>query len=313
MTSHAHVLLETMEQQSISVTKCGVKTNSPSRAVILAAANPVGSFYDESKTILQNIKISTPLLSRFDLIFTIGKLARSSDQEFMNHISSRNKLGRSSGSTTFFNPSSTVQMSQSKEKISWLHLSRGETIDALPVELLQLYIGYVREHIRPTLSPEARAEIKKFFMQLRSLSVGCDVQPITFRQAEALLRLTLARARADMAEEASAEHAIDVINLFKFAMTDIFAQDDPTDSANSSAGIKKPKTANVSSLSKPKQVKAFYEHLQSEVDVQERDSFSRVELKAMAKELGIKDFEDIVYKLNMDNFILQTSEGYKVV
>lgn len=313
MTSHAHALLETMEQQTVSITKCGVRTNSSARTVILAAANPVGSFYDESKTMLENTKISAALLSRFDLIFAVGKLKKSNEQGFLNHISSINKQSQSSGSSSFFSKSTAASISQSMDKIIWLHLGRDEKMDTLPVNLLQLYIGYAREHVRPSLSKEAREEIKNFFLQLRSLSVGCDIQPISFRQAEALLRLTLSRARADLAEEATLEHAKDVINLFKFAMTDIFSQDDPTDPTGFPAGVKKPKVVNVSSLSKPKQAKAFMERLQSEVEIQERDSFSRAEMKEMAKELGIKDFEEIVFKLNMDNFILQTTGGYKVV
>lgn len=41
------------------------------RASILAAANPVGGRYDRSKPLRQNIAMSAPIMSRFDLFFIL--------------------------------------------------------------------------------------------------------------------------------------------------------------------------------------------------------------------------------------------------
>jgi len=64
-------LLESMEQQSITVAKSGIICSLPARISILAAANPIGGRYDKSKTITENLHISQPILSRFDLIFLL--------------------------------------------------------------------------------------------------------------------------------------------------------------------------------------------------------------------------------------------------
>lgn len=60
-----------MEQQCISIAKASVSRSIPTKASILAAANPVGGHYNKAKTVAENLKIGSPLLSRFDLIFIL--------------------------------------------------------------------------------------------------------------------------------------------------------------------------------------------------------------------------------------------------
>lgn len=60
-----------MEQQNVSIAKGGVVCSLPARTTILAAANPVGGHYNRGKTISENLRIGSPLLSRFDLVFIL--------------------------------------------------------------------------------------------------------------------------------------------------------------------------------------------------------------------------------------------------
>lgn len=41
------------------------------RTSILGAANPVGGHYDRTKSLQQNITLSAPIMSRFDLFFVL--------------------------------------------------------------------------------------------------------------------------------------------------------------------------------------------------------------------------------------------------
>lgn len=63
------ILLEAMEQQTISVAKAGIVCSLNSRTAILAAANPVNSKYNAKKSVVENINLPPALLSRFDLIY----------------------------------------------------------------------------------------------------------------------------------------------------------------------------------------------------------------------------------------------------
>merc|ERR1712203_159033 len=72
MDPHDQVAIhEAMEQQTISITKAGVKATLNARTSILAAANPVSGRYDRTKSLKQNIMMTAPIMSRFDLFFIL--------------------------------------------------------------------------------------------------------------------------------------------------------------------------------------------------------------------------------------------------
>ena len=76
-----------MEQQTISITKAGIQATLNARTSILAAANPVYGRYDRSKTLRQNLNISAPIMSRFDLFYVVlDELDEASDERIANHI-----------------------------------------------------------------------------------------------------------------------------------------------------------------------------------------------------------------------------------
>ena len=62
---------EAMEQQTISIAKAGIQATLNARTSILAAANPIKGRYDPSRTLKQNVDISAPIMSRFDLFFVV--------------------------------------------------------------------------------------------------------------------------------------------------------------------------------------------------------------------------------------------------
>ncbi|KAJ1928666.1 hypothetical protein IWQ60_001871, partial [Tieghemiomyces parasiticus] len=85
MTSDHDALLEAMEQQSISIAKAGIVCNLPARTSVIAAANPVGGHYNKAKTVSENLKMGSALLSRFDLIFIMLDRPNLQRDAFLSH------------------------------------------------------------------------------------------------------------------------------------------------------------------------------------------------------------------------------------
>lgn len=58
--------LQPMEQQTVSVSKAGIKAVMRARCTVLAAANPVGGRYDPSRTLMENVNLTDPIVSRYE-------------------------------------------------------------------------------------------------------------------------------------------------------------------------------------------------------------------------------------------------------
>lgn len=76
-----------MEQGEVAVARAGICATLPARTSILAAANPVGGRWNRGKTVQQNLGLSAPMLSRFDLIFVMRDVPNAAlDQRLSEHV-----------------------------------------------------------------------------------------------------------------------------------------------------------------------------------------------------------------------------------
>jgi len=348
MTAEHNALLEAMEQQSISIAKAGMVCNLAARAAVIAAANPVGGHYNRAKTVSENLKIGSPLLSRFDLIFILlDRPDMERDQMLSEHIvafhgrdSRRSTLPltppracRTVPSSASLSSSSSSSSSSSAPSFSrrlvvalndpdviWRANVRGEAeVDALPIPLLRKYIAYARKYCKPVLSSGARRVLADFYLSLRGRGNSSDGTPITTRQLEALIRLSEARARADMVEIVSVQHAQDVVDLMQECMRDVV--EDETEAMMDIAGMRGVTTgggvASRGGMSKAALKKKFVTILRNKVEAKGDPTFTAQELYALHEDLNMKyvidDFGAFIDSLNMEGFLLKSGpRSYKL-
>ncbi|CAH8561178.1 unnamed protein product [Schistosoma bovis] len=237
LTCDPAVLLEAMEQQSVSVARGGLVANLPARAAVLAAANPINGHYDITRRLDENLRIPPALLSRFDLIFVLlDHPDEVADRLLSEHVTAvhtgnwkpssfmcsqtTNQRDRhmniSHNCNTGAGGSAIVQEFDSSIPLSQrLELLVGERIDYIPPVLLRKYIMYSRKYVMPCLSNEAAITLRDFYLELRKHRHSRDTFPVTLRQLESLIRLTQARARAELREEATKQDALDVCQLMQ--------------------------------------------------------------------------------------------------
>ncbi|CAH1118294.1 unnamed protein product [Phaedon cochleariae] len=177
---------EAMEQQTISIAKAGVRATLNARTSILAAANPIGGRYDRAKSLQQNVQLSAPIMSRFDLFFIL--------------VDECNEM---------------VDYAIAK-KILDLHCNVEESVERVysKQEVLQ-YISFAKK-FKPIISKEAGDLLVQYYNRLRlrdSTSTGKSTWRITVRQLESMVRLSEAMARMDISDDVQTKHVREAYRL----------------------------------------------------------------------------------------------------
>lgn len=121
----------------------------------------------------ENLNISSPLLSRFDLVFILRDDANVDQDELisgniMNQYrhgeleKQQSKRRKTDIEKAAILPSSGTGVSI-KQRLPWV----AQTQKPLPADLLKDYISYAREYCKPKLTQEASAVLKNYFLTLR--------------------------------------------------------------------------------------------------------------------------------------------------
>merc|ERR1711979_148757 len=162
-------LHEAMEQQTISISKAGIVASLQARCAVVAVANPTEGRYDPQRTFAQNVNLTDPILSRFDILCVLRDESdpvqdeRLADHVVCSHIrshpdaSSDDKLVR-------------PKLEQSKSHV--------EPIDQ---DLLQNYIVYARQKVFPKTNDIDKEKISNFYKDIRAEAFRSGGAPMTAR------------------------------------------------------------------------------------------------------------------------------------
>ena len=189
---------EAMEQQTISIAKAGIQATLNARTSILAAANPIHGRYDKTRSLKQNVAISPPIMSRFDLFYVVlDEGDEVTDYNIARHIVNLHQHRQEAVSATF------------------------STAD------LQMYIRFARL-LKPRLTENAKKILISKYNELRqgdATGAAKSAYRITVRQLESMIRLSEALARLHLDEEIKEAYVIEAARLLK---TSIIHVDSPS-------------------------------------------------------------------------------------
>lgn len=180
---------EAMEQQTISIAKAGIQATLNARASVLAACNPRYGRYDSSKSFSVNVNLPPPLLSRFDLLYTmLDQVDLNVDEKIAKHI---------------------------------LRSDEEEIVDgpeSLTTDELRLYIELAKQ-IKPMIQDQAKRKLINYYVSLRNADMlGKRSMRITVRQLESLIRLSEAVARLSFSDTVEIVHVEQAYEIFKSSL-----------------------------------------------------------------------------------------------
>lgn len=189
---------EAMEQQTISISKAGIQATLNARTSILAAANPIAGRYDRSRTLKQNLTMSAPIMSRFDLFFVVlDDCEEASDYNIARFIVNVHRGGSTSLPTEFSQPQ------------------------------LQRYIRAARM-LKPVILPESRILLVDSYKRLRQADAtggGRSSYRITVRQLESLIRLSEALARLHLDDVVRPRYVREAVRLLRKSIIHVETED----------------------------------------------------------------------------------------
>eukprot|EP01018_Ginkgo_biloba_P017870 Gb_10893 [translate_table: standard] len=180
---------EAMEQQSISISKAGIVTSLQARCSVIAAANPIGGRYDSSKTFAQNVELTDPILSRFDILCVVKDVVDPvRDEMLARFVVDSHSKSQPKGSNLEETPAS----------LSEEHSTPSGSVpdpEVLSQETLRKYVTYAKLNVFPKLHDADLEKLTHVYADLRRESTHGQGVPIAVRHIESMIRMSEAHAR----------------------------------------------------------------------------------------------------------------------
>ena len=183
---------EAMEQQTISM--AGIVTTLKACCSVIAAANPIGGRYDPSMTFSENVDLTEPILSRFDILCVV----RDNVDSVVDEHLARFVVGSHKRNHPMAKEEDVTQMEEVEQELASATNLAG--VEKVPQDLLKKYILYAREKVRPKLHNMDQDKVAKMYSDLRKESMATGSVPITVRHIESMIRIAEAHAKMHLRE-----------------------------------------------------------------------------------------------------------------
>lgn len=177
---------EAMEQQTISISKAGIVASLQARCAVIAAANPFGGRYNASLTLSQNVDLTEPILSRFDVLCVVRDIVNPErDEELARFVVDSHDTAHAA----------TISIQDTYD---------GDERDHGPISqrVLRNIIYIARTRVFPRLTNANQlARITQLYQDLRAVSLATGAVPVTVRHLESIVRLSQAFARMRLSQQ----------------------------------------------------------------------------------------------------------------
>lgn len=207
---------EAMEQQSISISKAGLVANLQARCAVIAAANPIGGQYDSSKTFSENVELTEPILSRFDILCVVKDIPDPEEDERLakfvinSHIRHHPRYQRNEDEDIEMDesmddpqtPRSIERQEGDADEYQVSEVSSLGKVEKIPQDLLRKYLIYARKRCQPKLEKGGMDNDRfiNLYSELRRESLQTGSIPITVRHMESMIRIAEAHAKIHLRE-----------------------------------------------------------------------------------------------------------------
>jgi DNA replication licensing factor MCM2 len=194
-----------MEQQTISISKAGIVTTLQARCSVVAAANPNGGRYNSTKPFAQNVDLTEPILSRFDILCVVRDLVEpTEDERLANFVieshhranparplrndtgdlvdADNNRIDTEGYRIDRDGRRLPLTQEETAKRTAEQKRSDDEKEGEIPQELLRKYILYARERCHPKLYQIDQDKIARLFADMRRESLATGAYPITVSQ-----------------------------------------------------------------------------------------------------------------------------------
>ncbi|WOK91622.1 DNA replication licensing factor MCM2 [Canna indica] len=190
---------EAMEQQSISISKAGIVTSLQARCSVIAAANPIGGRYDSSRTFTQNVELTDPIISRFDILCVVKDIVDPvTDEMLARFVVDSHAKSQPKGAMLEDHPASNSQD-------EFLASSRPVDQEILSQDMLKKYITYAKLNVFPKLHDADLDKLTHVYAELRRESSHGQGVPIAVRHIESMIRMSEAHAKMHLRSYVSQE------------------------------------------------------------------------------------------------------------
>ncbi|KAM0671979.1 minichromosome maintenance protein [Ordospora colligata] len=180
---------EAMEQQSISISKAGIVATLHARCSVIAAANPIRGRYNASLAFTQNVNLSDPIVSRFDILCVIKDVVDCVEDERTARFIIESHRG-------------------GKSKISGFDATK----KIMSQELLRKYIMYARSNVQPAFHDVDMEKISSLYSELRKEGLSSGL-PVTVRHVESIVRISEAFAKMRLSASVNVEDVDEAISV----------------------------------------------------------------------------------------------------